>query len=374
MKFSIQRDEIYEALQKVVSVIPQRSTITMTQNIKFSVSGDQLDLMATDLEITMISHVKPTSVEEEGVIALPGRQVHDLIRELPNLPLTFETSSNYRLVLRSDFGEYKIGGEDPAKFPEKPQINEVQEIQFPNDVLRRLIDKTIFATSTDELRPALTGVFFEIGKNAVQTVATDGHRLALIKYSDEALPADETNAIISTRALNFVLRSIEFDGVTAMSLGDKHALFYMDNTQLYARLIEEMYVDYSRVMPSETNYKLVMNTNDLASSIKRVSLFSNPITTQVVLKITPDHVEIQAEDKDFGGEAKEDIAHEFFDGEEFKIGFNSRYIQTVLRHVDSEQVVLQLVRPDYAVLVKPADLPDNEEQVMLLMPIRLENS
>lgn len=374
MKFSILRDEIYEALQKVVSVIPQRSTIVMTQNVKVTAADNQLELMTTDLEITMISHVKPSAIETEGALALPGRQIHDLLRELPNIPLTFESEPNHRLVIKSEFGQYKIAGENPNEFPQKPEINEIQEIQLPNDVLKRLIDKTIFACSTDELRPSLTGVYFEIGGNRIQTVATDGHRLAMLNYADESLPAEEMSAIISTRALNFVLRSIEFEGVTAMTLGDKHALFHMDSTQLYARLIEEMYVDYNRVIPTEINYEMSINTDDFLSSVKRVSLFSNPITAQVVLNITSEHLEVQAEDMDYGGEANEKIQHDAFNGDEFKIGFNSRYLQTVLRHVDSDHLVLQLVRPDFAVIVKPSSMPDYEDQLMLLMPIRLENT
>lgn len=374
MKFSIQRDEIYEALQKVASVIPQRSTIAMTQNIKFTVANGQLELMTTDLEITMVSYVKPREVAEEGAIALPGRQIHDLVRELPNILLTFESTPNYRLEIRSDFGKYKIGGENPAEFPHKPTLNEVHEIQLPNRVLKRLIEKTIFATSTDELRPALTGVYFELGEHSIQTVATDGHRLAMLGYRDDALPVESMNAIISTRALNFVLRNIEFEGVTALALGNKHALFHMDSTRLYARLIEEVYVDYNRVIPKEINYELTINNAELLASVKRVSLFSNPITAQVVLHITPRQLEIHAEDMDYGGEANEALVHQSFTGEDFTIGFNSRYLQAVLRHVDSPQVVLKLVRPDYAVVLQPTEMPENEKQLMLLMPIRLEEA
>ena len=156
MKFSIQRDEIYEAIQKVANVIPQRSTIAITQNILFIAEDGQLQLIATDLEITIASNVR-AEIEEEGRIALPGRLIHDIVRELPNVELTFESGANNRLKLRSSFGEYKVGGENPDEFPKRPQLEAIKEIVLPNDVLKRLVEKTIFACSSDELRPALTG-------------------------------------------------------------------------------------------------------------------------------------------------------------------------------------------------------------------------
>ncbi len=370
MKFSIHRDEIHEALQKVASVIPQRSTITMTQNILLTAEGKQLELMTTDLEITMISNVQ-AEIEEEGAIAVPGRLIHEIIRELPNISLTFESDQNNRMELRSEFGQYKIGGDNPAEFPEKPGSGDFDEIVLPNDVLKRMINKTIFACSTDELRPALTGVFFELTENQMQAIATDGHRLGMLKYTDEALPKKELSAIISTRALNFVLRSIEGEGMTAMMVGDQHALFHMNNTQLYARLIDEAYIDYSRVIPSQTNFDMVIDTQNFLQSVRRVSLFANPISAQIILKIYKNLIQIHAEDVDYGGEANEEIPCEF-NGDDFVIGFNSRYLQDMLRHVDSSQMVVQMVRPDYAVLARPLESAEQEEQLLLLMPIRLD--
>ena len=370
MKFSIQRDEIYEALQKVANVIPQRSTISMTQNIMLIAEGDQLELMATDLEITIVSSVR-AEMEVEGRIALPGRLLHDIIRELPNVRLTFESDEKFRLKLQSSFGEYKIGGENPAEFPRRPHLEEVKEFVLPNEQLRRLIDKTIFATSGDELRPALTGVFFEIGEHQIRAVATDGHRLGMLTYADDALPQEQMGAIISTRALNFVLRNLEAQGLTAFAIGHRHTLFQMENTRLFARMIEENYVDYHRVIPKETNFSMSINTEEFLSSVKRVSLFSNPITAKIVLDIHPNHVRIQAEDMDFGGEATEEIPCDF-SGENLSIGFNSRYLQNVLRHVDSQEALFQLIRTDAAVLVEPMEMSENETQLMLLMPIRLD--
>lgn len=378
MKFSIQRNEMYEALQKVASVIPQRSTITMTQNVLVKAAENRLELTTTDLEITMVSHVT-AEVQEEGAIAVPGRLIHDVIRELPDVLLTFESDYNHRLQLRSEFGEYKIGGENPAEFPQNPLLMEAKEVVLPNEVLRKLITHTIFACSTDELRPALTGVFFQVGNGdeagsppQVRAVATDGHRLGMMRFSDESLPTEALQAIISTRALSFVLRSVEGEGVTTLMLGDKHALFHMDNTQLFARLIEDIYVDYNRVIPEGTNYEMIVDTAAFSASVRRVSLFANPLSAQVILQIDKDRVRVHAEDVDYGGEASEELPCEF-SGEKFLIGFNSRYLQDVLKHVESPQVLLQFVRPDQAVKVRPTEVDENFDQLMLIMPIRLEN-
>jgi DNA polymerase-3 subunit beta len=370
MKFTIQRDEIYEAIQKVANVIPQRSTIPITQNILFIAEENQLQLVATDLEITIVSNVH-ANIEAAGRLAVPGRLIHDIVRELPNTELTFEMASNNRLLLRSSFGEYKVSGESAEEFPKRPHLENVKEIVLPNEALRRLIEKTIFACSTDELRPALTGVFFEIGNKQVRTVATDGHRLGMLTYQDGDLPAEEMSAILSTRALNFVLRNLDSQGLTAINLGERHARFNMDNTELYARLIEESFVNYNRVIPQETNFSLTLNNSDFLASVKRVSLFANPISAKVVLNIHPDHIQIHAEDADCGGEASEEIPCEFT-GDQFTIGFNSRYLQSVLRQVDSDEVNIQLIRPDAAVLLEPMTSPEKETQLMLLMPIRLD--
>jgi DNA polymerase-3 subunit beta len=380
MKFSIARDDIHEAIQKVANVIPQRSTISMTQNILLKAEGKHVELVATDLEITMVTEVE-AKVEEKGSVAVPGRLINDIIRELPNVTLNFESDESFRLNFRSEFaddatrkGDYKVSGEDPAEFPQRPELNNFKEINISNQALRRLINKTIFACSTDELRPALTGVYFEIGDANFQTVATDGHRLALMKYSESKLPQENINAIISTRALGFAQRSLESDGDSVVKIGDKHALFQMDNTRLYARLIDEVYVEYQNVIPNETNLEMLVDASQFYSSVKRVSLFSNPITSQVILKIYKDRIDIHAEDVDYGGQANESIPCEFNGDEEFVIGFNARYLQDMLRHADTKQIIMQLIRPDYAVLFKPQNLPEGEDQLMLLMPIRLDQT
>jgi DNA polymerase-3 subunit beta len=373
MKFSIARDDIHEAIQKIANVIPQRSTISMTQNILLKAEDNHVELAATDLEITMVTEVE-AKVETPGAIAIPGRLINDIIRELPNVALDFESDEDFRLVFKSDFGDYKISGEDPAEFPQKPQLNDFKEINLSNNVLSRLINKTIFACSSDELRPALTGVYFQIGDNQIQTVATDGHRLALMKFSESKLPQENINAIISTRALNFAQRNLESDGTTALKIGDKHALFQMDSTHLFARLIDEVYVEYQNVIPNEVNLEMLIDTSHFYSSVKRVSLFSNPITSQIILKLYKDHIDIHAEDVDYGGQANENIPCEFNGDDEFVIGFNARYLQDMLRHADTSQITMQFVRPDYAVLFKPVNPPEGEDQLMLLMPIRLDQT
>jgi len=371
MKFSIFRDQIYEALQKAATVIPQRSTIAMTQNILLSASSGTLNLTATDLEITINSWVD-ANVVEEGTLAVPGKLLHDTIRELPNVELTFESDENFRLKFYSEFGEYKIAGENPSQFFKVPEIGEMKEVQIENKILKKLIENTIFSCSADELRPALTGVYFELGNGEIKAVATDGHRLATMSYKGVETSEQLITAIISTRALNYVLRNLDTEGSTALQLGKSHALFQLNQTQLFARLIDEVFVDYQRVIPAETNYELKVPTDEFYASVKRVSLFSNPISAQIILRIFPTEMELHAEDIDYGGEAREKISCDFT-GDEFLVGFNSRYLQDILRHVETSEVLMQFVRPDYAVLVRPVDLPENEDQLMLLMPVRLDS-
>jgi DNA polymerase-3 subunit beta len=315
----------------------------------------------------------PASITEEGSIAIPGRLLHDIVRELPNIELQFESDDQFRMKLTSDFGRYKISGVNPIEFPQRPELGEdIQEIILENDIFKKLIDNTIFACSGDELRAALTGVFFNITQDKIETVATDGHRLAKMSYQGEKPTQKEIIAIIPTRSLNFVLRNLDGEGSSTIHFGKRHALFELADTQLYARLIEETFVDYERVIPKETPFEMLIDSDEFYSSVKRVSLFSNPLTSQVVLNISPKHVEIHAEDIDYGGEAQERISCEF-NREELRIAFNSRYLQDILRHVSTEKLKLRFVRADYAVLAHPVDMPEQEEQLMLLMPVRLES-
>ncbi|GAB4365998.1 MAG: DNA polymerase III subunit beta [Calditrichia bacterium] len=370
MKFSINQAELHNALQKVVSVIPQRSTFIMTQNVLLFTEDNLLKIVGTDLEITLMSWA-PASITEEGSVAIPGRLINDIVRELPEGELQFEVDEHNRMRITSEVGRYKITGVNPIEFPQRPELGEdLQQITLENDIFRKLIENSMFACSTDELRAALTGVFFKIGNQRIDAVATDGHRLAKMSYTNSALPEIEVTSIIPLRSLNFVLRNLEGEGSSTIYFGDKHVLFEMADIQIYARLIEESFVDYERVIPKETPFEMLIDSAQFYSSVKRVSLFSNPLTSQVILHLYPDYLELHAEDIDYGGEAQERISCEF-NGEDFLIAFNSRYLQDILRHVSTPQLKLRFVRPDYAVLAHPVDLPEGEEQLMLLMPVRL---
>ena len=370
MKFSINRDEIYNALQKVVNVIPQRSTFMMTQNVLLFTEDNLLKIVGTDLEITLLSWAS-ASITEEGAVAIPGRLIHDIIRELPNSELQFEVDEQFRMKVTSDFGRYKISGVNPVEFPQRPDLGEnLKQVALENSIFKKLIENSMFACSTDELRAALTGVYFDITTGKVEAIATDSHRLAKMSYTDESLPEIEISAIIPVRSLNFVVRNLDVEGSSTIYFGNKHALFEMPDAQIFARLIEESFVDYERVIPQETPYEMLVDTDTFYASVKRVSLFSNPLTSQVILHIFPKYIELHAEDIDYGGEAQERISCEF-NGDDFLIAFNSRYLQDILRHISTPKLQLRFVRPDYAVLANPVDMPEGEDQLMLLMPVRL---
>ncbi len=369
MKFSIQRNNLLDALQKIIPVVPPRSTVAITMNILLEAEGDELILSATDLEITLSARVK-ANVIENGKLAVPGKLFHEVIRELPDTEIYFEGMPNFRLLMSTDFGEYKLAGEDPERFPRKPTLEAGVELALPNDVFRTLIERTIFAASTDDLRPALTGVYFEIQQGTVRAVATDGHSLSFMEATNVPYEGEPLEAIFSRQGLNVILRNLAPEGNCSIVLGQQHAYLKFDESEMYLRLIDGKFIDYNRVIPKETKFEALMDTEQFASAVKRVALFTHPLSLQVVLEIKRDSMEIRAEDIEIGGAARERIPCEFT-GEDFIIGFNAKFLQDAIKHITSAQTVLKVNETSTPAIFQPAEIEEGYNQLILIMPVRL---
>ena len=371
MNISVSRDTLYKSLQKIINVIPSKTTIDILYNVLLKTEDSILKLIATDLEITQISWCT-CDVTEGGSVVLPGKLLADILREMPDTQLNLKSESDSRIILDSSFGQYKISGQDVNDFPNIPLLETEEKVEIKNEYFKHMIEKTIFACSTDNLRPALTGVFCQIFEKQMRMVATDGHRLVKISNNDFSSPNVQRDIVIPTRALNLVARNLSEEGTQIITLGKNHVLFNFDDTLIYTRIIGEPYPDYERVIPENNSKELTINRNGFIASIKRVSLFSNPISYQVKLNFNNNKMNVFAQDIDFGGEAHETIDCNY-SSPELEIAYNANYLLDILRHIDTEEVKFSLESPDGPGLVFPINQKENEELLMLVMPVRLSS-
>ncbi len=369
MKFTVACTELQKALAKISGVVPSKSTLPVLENFLFTLSKNTLYIVATDLEVSMSVSIEVKGAED-GAIAVPAKRVIETIRALPDIQLIFTADlSTNKIKMITETGEYTLVGESSEEFPTIPQFKGEDHVLLKGDLLRRLIQRTIFSVSTDELRPAMTGVLLQLGEKELRAVATDGHRLVRVNYSSILQSKKKKDIIVPAKALSLVNRSVE-DGDNKMTVNMSHIQFLFGNTTLTSRLIEENYPNYESVIPLDNDKALTVNRELLLASVRRVSLYSSSTTHQVRFSAKQNELRVTAEDIDFGGEAKEKLPCDY-NAEELEIGFNSAYVIDILSHIDSEDVVFKFSSSVRAAIVSPAKQRDNEDILMLVMPMRL---
>lgn len=370
MNFRINRDSFFKSLQKIINVIPSKSTVEILYNVLISAKENMLSITATDLEITQITWTE-CDVIEEGEITVPGKLLLDIIRELPAIPLEFSADQNKKVLIKSELGEYKLSGESKSEYPSLPQIDDNFSVQVESKILKEMIEKTVFACSTDHFRPALTGVLCQFIEKEYRMVATDGHRLVKIVTDNFENNDIVRDLIIPTKALTFVARNLPDEGLQKISLSENHVLFELPNTKVFSRIIKEPYPDYDRVIPSSFSKEVSIDRMSFISSVKRVSLFSNPITSQVKIQLENNKMQVFAQDIDFGGEANEHIPCSY-SHDPLTIAYNANYLIDLLRHLDAENIRMTLNDSDGPALIySEKDNDENLKLVMLIMPVRL---
>jgi len=371
MRFTVQQQDIWKGTQAALSIVPSKTTLPILSNIAFENTADSLSISATDLDVSIITRI-PVESEEEGAITLPGKKIAEVIRELPPAPLEFVLEGQ-QMTISGPSGVYKILGLPKDEFPEIPQTVEGVDIKIDGSLLERMIEKTIFAVSTDETRPALNGVLWQLKKDEMVMVATDGHRLAKMVFSNMKIGDSEKDIIIPAKALNSLNRfRSEIKELKSVIIGENHILFDLSTTQIFSRLIAETYPNYERVIPKDNDNTLKVDRNLLMSSVKRVSVLSNAITHQIRLSLKEDGIHLSALDQDIGGEAKEEIPAQY-DGDPQDIGYNAMYVLEILSQIESNEVIFELKTQTTAGLVYPTEQKENEEYVCLIMPLRLNN-
>ncbi|MGB2958055.1 MAG: DNA polymerase III subunit beta [Bacteroidota bacterium] len=369
MKFAAGSTDLQRTLSKLSGVLPSRSTMPILENILFDLTGNNLTMTATDLSLTLTVGMEVQGIED-GKVAVPAKRLVDTIRSLPDINATFSVDSGAdRVMISTSNGEYTLVGESAKDYPQVPPFQAAGSLEFETDVLRGIIYRTVFAVSSDELRPAMMGVLFQSYEGALRVVSTDGHRLVRLVYQGVDLTALKKDIIIPAKALSVLARSTDGRKIDC-SFSTTHARFEFENSVLVTRLIDETYPNYESVIPAENDKTLRIDREQLIGAIRRVALYASAATHQVRLTVSPASLVITAQDVDFGGEAKENVSCEY-SAEEMDIGFNSVYLTDILSHLEGSEVQIKFSSPTRAAIVAPVEGAGEEDVLMLVMPVRL---
>lgn len=372
MKFIVSSSYLLKQLSAINGVITTNPVVPILENFLFEIKGGTLTVTASDLQTSMMTELE-VEAKEDGSIAIPARILLETLRNLPEQPVTFSIDDDtYSIEINSDNGRYKLAGENATDFPKIPTVSDGYSVNFSSESLARAINNTLFATSTDELRPAMTGVYLSLDETNSTFVATDSHRL--IRYRRVDVASDMKHTMIVPRKALTLLKATIPSEITNVNIefNASNAFFNFNNVKMICRLIDERFPDYENVIPVDNNNTMTIDRQELLSSLKRISIYANKTTHQVRLKITGSELMISAEDLDFSNEANERLACEH-DGEDIEIGFNAKFLVEMLGNLESKELTLQLSAPNKAGIITPSDLDENEDILMLIMPVMLSS-
>ncbi len=367
MKFAITTDKIQAALAAVTTVVPAKSTLPILGNILIETDSKAIKISATDLEISITTLIE-AKVVKKGSIAIPARAFTEIINALPQTEIEIESINN-RAELRFASGNYKLSGMPADEFPKLPDVNVSKKIKLPADTFCKMIQKSAFAVSTDETRPALNGVLWQTASEKMKMVATDGHRLAKYEVENNKLQGLYDDIIVPSRALNLVGK-LTSEGVAEISVifGENNIVFICANNTISSRIIEGPYPNYEQVIPTANDKSLIVSKSQLTDVVKRVAILSNSLTRQVKFTIEPDILTVSATNVDLGGEAVETMPCSY-DGEKMEIGYNATYILDILKQIDGGEIKIALSSPVAAGVITSVD--EKEDYLCLIMPLRL---
>ncbi len=373
MKFIVSSSVLLKQLSNIQGVITTNPVVPILENFLFEINEGMLIVTASDLQTSIITELQVES-SETGSIAVPAKILLDTLKNLPEQPVTFSIDeSSYSIEMSSDNGHFKLAGENATDFPKVPDVQADFSVNnLSTEVLYKAINNTIFATSSDELRPAMTGVYINFDDTNTTFVGTDGHKL--IRYRRVDVATENGHSIIIPRKGLTLLKNILPTDNTDVELNFNvsNAFFKFGNIKMICRLIDERYPDYENVIPLENPIKMTIERMEMLSTLKRISIYSNRTTHQVRLKITGSELLISAEDLDFSNEANERLVCEHV-GDDIEIGFNARFLIEMLGNIESKQIELHLSAPNRAGLIIPQDQDENEDILMLVMPVMLNN-
>ena len=374
MKFNVSSSKLFAQLQTVSRVIAGKNALPILDDVLFELAGNQLRMTASDGETTIRTSVEVESVEGCGRVASAAKLLLDTLKEFSEQPLAFTIDeNNFAVSMVSQNGTYSFVGVNGEQYPEMPALNGTEnQLTMPAKVLQCAIEKTIFCTADDELRPVMNGIFFDITPDKVTLVATDAHRL--VRYSNTTVQgAQEANFILPKKPASLLKNVLgKEEGDVQISFGDKNVTFVFGMTTIVCRQIEGRFPNYSAVIPQNNQNIVTVDRQTMLNACKRVAVFANNGTAMLRLALAENSIKISAQDIDFSTSAEETIGCSY-EGSPMAIGFKAPFLIDILAAVNSSDVQLKLADPARAGLILPAENEENEDVLMLLMPMLLND-
>jgi len=367
MRFTISREKLQEGLAAVAPAVPSKTTLPVLANLLVQTTEKGIRISGTDLDIAVSTEVT-ADVESAGAITIPARKLSEIARELPPAPVKISAAGDQRITLECGRSKFKLLGLPKSEFPSFPAVHFEKATRIPSGDLQKLISHTAFAASTEESRPILNGVLWELRAEHMRMVATNGHRLAKMD-----VPAKGTHAssdlIIPPKALEQIRRLFPAEEELEVAQGENHLGFRSPFTAVYTRLIEGPYPSYDQVIPKENDKVAFLDKAAFASALKRMSVVASDQTHRIRLSFNAGMVKFSVSTPDLG-EAQDEMPARF-EGDPLDIGFNAAYLLEILRYMPTDEIRMTFKAPERAATIEPEGWSDPSKYLCLLMPLRL---
>lgn len=373
MKFIVSSTGLYSHLQAIGRVINSKNSLPILDCFLLEITDGTLSITASDSETTLTTSIEVAEYDGNGRLAVNSKTILDALKEIPEQPLTFDISETMEIIVKYQNGKYSLMGQDANEYPKSNNLGaNTVNVNVGADVLLNGIARALFATADDELRPVMNGIYFDITTEDITFVASDGHKLVRNK-SFKAQGSEKAAFILPKKPANMLKNLLPKEtGDVQVSFDDRNAVFSLENYQMTCRLIEGRYPNYNSVIPQNNPHRATIDRTAFISGLKRVSVFSSAASSLIKLRLDQNTIQISGQDIDFSTSAEETMMCQY-DGTPMSIGFKSTFLIDILNNIASQEVVLELADPSRAGVVVPVEQNDEEDLLMLLMPMMLND-
>jgi len=368
MRLTISREKLQEGLTAVIASIPTKTTLPVLANILVETTTSGIKLSGTDLDIAVSTEVS-ADVETPGAVTIPARKLSEIAHELPPSPVKITAVGEQRIMLECGRSRFKLLGLSRDEFPTFPSVNFGESWRIKSGDLQKLISHTVFAVSTEESRPILNGVLWELKPDKMAMIATNGHRLAKMEISIESNTGPSHDLIVPPKALEQVRRLFPAEEELEIARGENHIGFRSPLTSVFSRLIEGPYPNYELVIPRDNDRTAVADKAALVGALKRMSIVASDQTHRIRLSFNTGMLKFSVQTPDLG-EAQDELPVRY-NGDQLDIGFNASYLLEILRYIPTDEVKLTFKAPERAATLEPEGWSDRASYLCLVMPLRL---